>query len=756
MDILSNSNLKNTFASIKEKVTGFCVKPSKKRLAIIFSLVLILFLVPLHPARADFLTDLITTALLFGPYLLMWIFTGLTVVFVYIATWLVDAALAPGIYMGVINSAAIDRGWVIMRDTANLFFILILIFIAIATTLRLSSYSAKTWIPKLLFAAVFINFSKTITMFIIDIGNMFMYGAISWMGQGIENTGIGSLAATVSGLFWTVSPFQWELITITKMVEVFTAFMFSLILALTLLGFGILLLVRVTMLAILTIFSPIAFMLHAWPNAGAYSGQWWKSLLKYIVFGPIIVFFLFIAGEMATTLFSLGAFAVSPSSTLGDPSNPMSVSLGSFSAFFGTLIPFSIIIIILLSGLSFTSQMGVYGAGLIMGSVKGLAAAGGVAAVWKSAKLSGSAMKGAWSGVKGARSAFQKGQAGGGGIRGGIRALGSATKNAGAGMDKRLWETAKQETYGRVKDTYGLYKNQKDRKDIDAEKKKMEILNKSADDMRKEMDSLTLDPTKKAARLERMAEKGELKTMDKKYLNMATALGTNLNKKLIGDAMPSWVGELKGKKGADADKEVESKVAELVDTGKIRNINPGDWENVYKHVEKELDPQEFDRIINNSSKKTKDNIQKAIKDMIDTEHANFIADPLKGYDKFNYNLADPTEKGLKNFNRKSRLALLQGKGLKTIFDDGSGTAPNAPAVQNFASYNYKDLDRLSEKEDLELIAKHIDENTLSRIRPQDLTPAKAKVIGAYILNSSGKSAGDPIYDYVMKNPVWKP
>lgn len=755
MAILSKINLKNTFGSIKERIKDFFSKTSKKRLAVVFALVLVLFLVPFYPAQAGFLEDLVTTALFFGPYILIWLFTGLAVIFVYIATFLVDAALAPGIYMGIINSAAIDRGWTIMRDTANLFFILILIFIAIATTLRLQSYSAKTWIPKLLFGAVFINFSKTITMFIIDIGNMFMYGAISWMGQGIENTGIWQLTNTVNELFWHVSPFQWQLITITKMVEVFTAFMFSLILALTLLGFGILLLVRVTMLAILTIFSPIAFMLHAWPNAGKYAGQWWGSLLKYIIFGPIIVFFLFIAGEMALTLFNMGAFAVAPTGTVGPTTgdmSKMSVELGAFSTFFGTLIPFVIVIIILLSGLSFTTEMGIAGAGMIMGTVKGLAAGGGAIVGGLAAKqVLNKGIRGfGWAkgGWKNAKEGYRTG-----GVKGGLGSLGRGLKQTAKGAPRQFWDGTKDTVatpFRGVTDAYSMFKNQKDRKEIDFEKKKMEMLNKNSDDMRKEMSSSTLSPAERAARMERMAEKGDLTEDDKKYLNMATALGTNINKKLIGDAMPSWSGELKGKKGSDADKEVESKVAELIDNGKIRNINPGDWNKVYAQVEKQLDPAEFDRIINNSSKKTKENIQTAIDNMITSEHAKFRANHAEGHDQFNYNLADT--RGYNNFNRKSRLALLKQEDLQGTFRNNMGMT-DAGAIQNFAAYNYKDLDKFHKQPDLELVADYIDENTLARIRSQDLNPAKAKVIGNRILATR---AGSAEATYVTNNAMWRP
>ena len=70
---------------------------------------------------------------------------------------------------------AVLNGWRLVRDFANIWFILILLFIAIGTILRAQSYQAKKLLPTLIMVAMVINFSLPITGFIIDISNIISF-----------------------------------------------------------------------------------------------------------------------------------------------------------------------------------------------------------------------------------------------------------------------------------------------------------------------------------------------------------------------------------------------------------------------------------------------------------------------------------------------------------------------------------------------------------------------------------------------------
>jgi len=87
------------------------------------------------------------------------------------------------------NLDPIRLGWSISRDVANLFFIIILLVIAIATTLRNMTYGAKQLLVKLVLVALFINFSLLVTQVVIDFTNILalqFYNAIGTEASIVE------------------------------------------------------------------------------------------------------------------------------------------------------------------------------------------------------------------------------------------------------------------------------------------------------------------------------------------------------------------------------------------------------------------------------------------------------------------------------------------------------------------------------------------------------------------------------------------
>ena len=91
-----------------------------------------------------------------------WIISALGVILVLIIKTLVLVAQ----YNDFIGSQAVENGWRIVRDVANMFFVVVLLIIAFATILNQEKYSYKTWLPKVILMAVLINFSKTIFLFL--------------------------------------------------------------------------------------------------------------------------------------------------------------------------------------------------------------------------------------------------------------------------------------------------------------------------------------------------------------------------------------------------------------------------------------------------------------------------------------------------------------------------------------------------------------------------------------------------------------
>ncbi|MEK7559717.1 MAG: hypothetical protein AAB522_00230 [Patescibacteria group bacterium] len=70
---------------------------------------------------------------------------------------------------------AVTSAWQLVRDFVNIWFILIFLFIAIATILRLQNYQAKKLLPMLIGIALIVNFSMPITGVIIDVSNIIAF-----------------------------------------------------------------------------------------------------------------------------------------------------------------------------------------------------------------------------------------------------------------------------------------------------------------------------------------------------------------------------------------------------------------------------------------------------------------------------------------------------------------------------------------------------------------------------------------------------
>ncbi|OGL75013.1 hypothetical protein A3F52_01370 [Candidatus Uhrbacteria bacterium RIFCSPHIGHO2_12_FULL_47_11] len=77
-------------------------------------------------------------------------------------------------YNDFVNSLAVVNGWVIVRDIANMFFIVVLLIIAFGTILGQEEYHYKKLLPKMLILAVLVNFSRTIVGVMIDFSQVIM------------------------------------------------------------------------------------------------------------------------------------------------------------------------------------------------------------------------------------------------------------------------------------------------------------------------------------------------------------------------------------------------------------------------------------------------------------------------------------------------------------------------------------------------------------------------------------------------------
>ena len=342
----------------------------KPRLLLVSLFIVMSVSIPLYSANASIWNWDLEDAILNSIYAIVYVLAAIALwvlsFFVMFGAWLVDVMLEPEIYAIVLNikdsDAPLMIGWTVIRDFANTFFILILLLIAFSTILRIQKYSAKAFLPKFIIAIFLINFSAVIAAIIIDFGQVFMYEIKGWMGAfGGNNGAMGDLTSLVNGMVDTygITPpaegkFSLENTTGAVFAAVFAAIMGCVYIMLA--GF---LLIRLVVLAILIVLSPIAFLGIIMPGLSSHSGTWWKKIFEYSLFGPIFIFFVFLASTMASELTTV-TYSLPPNDLTG------------LSSLVAIIVPYCVSIGMLLAVIPVTKQLGIAGSSALIGGTMGI------------------------------------------------------------------------------------------------------------------------------------------------------------------------------------------------------------------------------------------------------------------------------------------------------------------------------------------------------------------------------------------------
>lgn len=201
-------------------------------------------------------------------------------------------------YSNFINEVQIIKAWTIVRDFCNMFFILLLLFVAFATIFRVENYSIKKLLPKILIMAILINFSRMICGLIIDFSQIIMLTILDTM---TVNSIVNAL--NVDAWLEMVSGNKWEDDTnfTSNLAGYVLAITFATIATIVVLIALAVIVIRIVMLWIYIVISPLAFFLSAWPGGQKYASEWWSEFIKQVVTGPLLIFFLWLALSMVGT-----------------------------------------------------------------------------------------------------------------------------------------------------------------------------------------------------------------------------------------------------------------------------------------------------------------------------------------------------------------------------------------------------------------------------------------------------------------------
>ncbi len=220
--------------------------------------------------------------------------------FVGLAAGFLQEMLRPDLY-DFTKQTIIQTGWEMVRNVCNMFFLILLLFIAFCTILQIDKYHAKKTLLTLIIMALLINFSKPITVFIFDSSQLLM----NFFLKSEEMTQDGGYPATITEIsniakmIYDNTTTFWAWATSSNSAELAVRDLFAIVflfmLGVAYISTGLYLLIRIVAMWILIILSPLAFLATAIPDFKSMASSWWNALFKYSFVGPAMIFFLWLS-----------------------------------------------------------------------------------------------------------------------------------------------------------------------------------------------------------------------------------------------------------------------------------------------------------------------------------------------------------------------------------------------------------------------------------------------------------------------------
>lgn len=260
---------------------------------------------------------------------------------------IIDVLIPVMTYNDFTNNPVVSAGWAIVRDTVNMFFVVVLIIIAVGTIFGHKRFQWQQQVPQLLIWAVVINFSKMLCGIMIDFGQVVMLTFANALreiaaGNFIQLLGLNQLySASSTSTFTSQGGSSFDFFAGGIMAVLLTVWVFG-----TMIILAAILIYRIVMLWVLVVIAPLAWFMKGAEgviNSNAYA-EWWSEFKCLVGVGPILVFFLWLTLSVAGAgnLAALSNFDVSSGSnnadfilTIFELDNMMSFLIGMAMLFAG-------------------------------------------------------------------------------------------------------------------------------------------------------------------------------------------------------------------------------------------------------------------------------------------------------------------------------------------------------------------------------------------------------------------------------------
>lgn len=295
----------------------------KQKIAIFASVILVAVFFPQHFTHA--VSSIGEDQLMGIATILAWIVSALAWAIGKMIVLTISIIVIPLLgYNNFADSNIISVGWPLVRDTVNMFVIVILLVIAIKTMLGFGGNKIQ-WeqqLPRLFLAVVAVNFSRTLCVLMIDASQVVMMTFVNALRDIAAGNFVGLFQLDS---FMGISSDTLEYAAQGASTADALGYLGSSYLILILLGMvlatlwilAFVFLYRIVILWVLVIMSPVAFFLgglkEVFGEAAGKYGDWWKQFVGAITVGPIMAFFLWLGLAAA----SQGSIAASEGFELG-------------------------------------------------------------------------------------------------------------------------------------------------------------------------------------------------------------------------------------------------------------------------------------------------------------------------------------------------------------------------------------------------------------------------------------------------------
>ncbi|MFA5991566.1 MAG: hypothetical protein WC794_04975 [Candidatus Doudnabacteria bacterium] len=273
--------------------------------------------------------------------------------FYWLIAPLIQAMLSIRVYTDTFV-AVIYPGWEVIRNICNIFFIVALMVIALATLFRVDSYKTRPLLIQLILAALMINFSLVIAQAILALADTIQAQFLPANVTVIRSLAGDLMVGTYRDLYGTKAFADASFAGIIKPLFFLAMSLGSFA---VFAAIAIFLVIRIVALWLLLLISPIAYACGVLPSTAQYRKTWWDTFLKYAFFTPIMAFFLNLTAVISNQFKDIPILQ-----TVADPTLVKELGNSDLAGFVFKVASNLLLLVFLFAALQVADKAGIYGA----------------------------------------------------------------------------------------------------------------------------------------------------------------------------------------------------------------------------------------------------------------------------------------------------------------------------------------------------------------------------------------------------------